>query len=133
MRRKRLNHYVDVIPKIFAGWRMGDDLEALSELPNGVIDIDILKGSATHSLVGNIELWIAVEISQWLKESAARDNIDLSHLTEAYLTVKIDTDKVKTHKNKVVMFHFDLSSRIVTSSKVYASTVTEMTRWHSRH
>lgn len=132
MRRKRLNHYSDVLCKMFVGWRMGDDLEKLSELPNGTLLLDLLSSTATHSEVGELNLWISGELSEWLKHSAFKDNIDLSMLNSAKLSVVIDTDKVKTHKKKVVMFHFDCRMEIGTNSKVYIGSLNEVHRWYTR-
>ncbi|MGF1723217.1 hypothetical protein [Photobacterium nomapromontoriensis] len=132
MRRKRLNHYSDVLCKMFVGWRMGDDLEALSELPNGVLVLDLINASATHSEVGQLRLWISGELSEWLKQTALKENIDISKLNSVTLSVYIDTDKVKTHKKKVVMFHFDYRTEIMTNSKKYVDCLNEVSRWHTR-
>ncbi len=56
MRRKKLQHYANTVCHMFVGWRMGNDLETLSELPSGKIKVDLLSGSAIHDQVGNIDL-----------------------------------------------------------------------------
>ena len=56
MRRKILQHYANTVCHMFVGWRMGNDLETLSELPSGKIKVDLLNGSAIHDQVGNIDL-----------------------------------------------------------------------------
>jgi len=117
---------------MFVGWRMVDDLEILSELPNGVLVLDLLTASATHSEVGKLNLWISGELSEWLKREVLKDNIDMSMLNCVTLSVAIDTDKVKTHKKKVVMFHFDCRTEIVTDSKKYVGCLNEVSRWHTR-
>ncbi len=47
---KRINHYVEVLPKMFVGWRIGKDLETLSELPNGALCINLFQMSCQIGL-----------------------------------------------------------------------------------
>ncbi len=129
---KRINHYVEVLPKMFVGWRMGEDLETLSELPNGVLCINLLDGTISHSIVGELELYISNELSAWFRSEAIKENIDLSTLLKASLTVEVDTDKVKTIKKRVVLFNFDCIAHVATVNKVYESRFSGVTRWHTR-
>ena len=129
---KRINHYVEVLPKMLVGWRMGEDLETLSELPNGVLCINLLDGAVSHSIAGELELYISNELSVWFRSEAIKENIELSTLLKASLTVAVDTDKVKTIKKRVVLFNFDCTAHIATVNKVYESRLTEVTRWHTR-
>ncbi|HHX8311126.1 TPA: hypothetical protein ACVOZF_004552 [Vibrio diabolicus] len=129
---KRINHYVDVLPKMFVGWRIGKDLETLSELPNGVLCINLLDGTASHSIVGELELYISNELSDWFRSEAIKENIDSSTLLKASLIVEVDTDKVKTIKKRVVLFNFDCTAHIATVNRVYKSRLSEVTRWHTR-
>ncbi|EPM5584794.1 hypothetical protein ACTNIE_004388, partial [Vibrio vulnificus] len=129
---KRINHYVEVLPKMFVGWRMVEDLETLSELPNGVLCINLLDGTVSHSIVGELELYISNELSAWFRSEAIKENIDLSKLLKACLTVEVDTDRVKTIKKRVVLFNFDCTAHVATVNKVYESRFSEVTRWHTR-
>ncbi|UKA05261.1 hypothetical protein IHC92_08845 [Photobacterium damselae subsp. damselae] len=129
---KRINHYVEVLPKMFVGWRMGEDLETLSELPNGVLSINLFDGTVSHSIVGELELYISNELSTWFRNEVKKENIDLSMLLKACLTVEVDTDKVKTNKKRVVMFNFDCIAHVATVNKVYESRFSEVIRWYTR-
>ena len=132
MRRKRLNHYADVVCKMFVGWRMGDDLEILSELPDGTIIIDLLTGVANHSIKGPLELHISKEIQAWLQQQGSKEGIDISELESGTLEVDIDTSKVATNKKKVVMFNFECRSAIKTSEACYEANIKDMHQWHTR-
>lgn len=132
MRRKRLNHYADIVCKMFVGWRMADDLETMAELPDGIISIDLLSGHAVHSVFGSIDLNIAKEIQAWRGKQCAKEKIGLSDLASATLNVDVKTDKVATDKKKVIMFVFDCRSSIKTSDSVYESCLSEVHKWHSR-
>lgn len=132
MRRKRLNHYADVVCRMFVGWRMGDDLEALSDLPNGTISLNLLTGVATHSISGQIDLHIAKEIHAWLQQQSAKEGIDISQLVTATLEIDVDTSKVATNKKKIVMFNFECRSNIQTPETTYHATLKEAHKWHTR-
>lgn len=132
MRRKRLNHYADVVCRMFVGWRMGDDLEVLSEVPDGTITIDLLKGTANHSVVGNLELHISQEIAAWLSQQSAKEGINWSEMKSATLEVLIDTGRVATNKKKVVMFNFTCLAKLSTSEACYEANLIESAKWHTR-
>ena len=132
MRRKRLNHYADVVCKMFVGWRMGDDLEVMSELPDGTITLNLLTGDAKHSIVGGLDLHIAKEIQAWLQQQSEKEGVDVSQLKSATLEVDVDTGKVATNKKKVVMFSFECRSNIETDETSYQATVKDMHQWHTR-
>ncbi|AFU99915.1 hypothetical protein [Simiduia agarivorans] len=132
MRRKRLNHYADVMCKMFVGWRMGDDLEVLSDLPDGTIYVDLLTGSATHSVAGNLDLHIAKELQAWLRHESEKDNIDFTQLMSGGLEIDINTGKISTNRKKVVSFNFDCRSSITTDEATYTAHVKDMHQWYSR-
>ena len=132
MRRKRLNHYADVACRMFMGWRMQTDLETLARLPDGVVELNLLNGSASHITAGPLDLYIAKEIQAWLQQESTKDNVDLSQLKEAALLVNIKTDLVKTNKMKVVCFTFVCNSKLVTDEKTYSAQVTETHKWYER-
>lgn len=132
MRSKRLNHYVDVACKMFVGWRMGDDLEILSELPDGTITIDLLTGEATHSIEGPVQLHIAKEIQAWLQQQSKKENVDITKIEAGALDVDIDTGTIPTNKEKVVFFNFECRSFIKTNKATYQASLKNIGQWHTR-
>ena len=132
MRRKKINHYADVICRMFMGWRMGDDLEALAGLPDGKIHVNLLTGTAEHSEAGPLNLHVAAEIQAWLRQECEKDGIDYSALKAADLWVDIDTSKIATNRKRIVCFDFDAISRLTTDEATYSAHVSETHRWHTR-
>lgn len=59
----------------------------------------LLDGTVSHSIVGELDLYISNELSDWFRSEAIKENIDSSTLLKASLMVEVDTDKVKTIKN----------------------------------
>jgi hypothetical protein len=117
---------------MFMGWRMQTDLETLAGLPDGALELNLLRGTASHKVAGPLDLYIAKEIQAWLQQESTKDGVDLSQLNEATLVVDIKTDLVKTNKKKVVCFSFNCNSRLVTNEKTYSANVAEVHKWHER-
>ena len=132
MRRKRINHYADVVCRMFMGWRMADDLETLAALPDGRIHLDLLTGSAEHNEAGSLSMYIADEIQAWLRHECEKDGVDYSALKSAELWVDIDTSKIATNKKRIVCFDFDATSKLATDEAEYSASVSESHKWHTR-
>ncbi|MES2673321.1 MAG: hypothetical protein V4660_03735 [Pseudomonadota bacterium] len=132
MRRKRLNHYADVIRKMFAGRCMGNDLEILSEIPDGIITIDLLAGKDSHSIVGELNLSVSKEVTAWLSHQSAKEGIDWAKMDSATLEVAMDTGKVATNREKIVMFNFECKAKLCTADACYETAFLETAKWHTR-
>lgn len=117
---------------MFVGWRMGDDLELMSDLPDGTVTINLITGEATHSINGPIDLHISKEIQVWLKQQSEKEGVDISQLESGTLEVDVDTGKVTTNKKKVVMFNFECRSSLITSDATYQANIKDMHQWHTR-
>jgi len=111
---------------------MHEDLEFLSDLPNGKIILNLLTGEASHSIHGQLEIYIANEIQIWLQSQGEKDGIDISQLKSATLEVDIDTSRVATNKKKIVMFVFNCNSHLETDERHYKSNLREIHHWHYR-
>lgn len=132
MRRKRLNHYADIVCKMFVGWRMAGDLERLSESPDGTVKIDLLTGEAYHSAGGELDLYISKELRAWLQQQGAKDGVDISKIESGVLEVDINTGIVATNRKKVIMFTFECRSAIETDEAFYKGVLKDKRLWHTR-
>lgn len=111
MRRgKALRDIAYGLPPMFGGWRMGDDLEKLATLPDGVLKINLLDGTAEHSLFPISRLRIAQELSGWMHSRLADYKIPPTRLSSANLVVHIRTDGVPTDKTRIVSFDMRIHS-----------------------
>ncbi len=132
MRRKRLQHFADVLCHMFVGWRMYDDLERLAGLPNGRLSLDLLSMKAKHSIWGDLNLHITEEMNSWLIHQCEKDGLDFAKLLQASLEVDITSQKIVTKRKWVIDFSFDCHSTIKTDEKVYSSRLAEAHTWHRR-
>ena len=111
---------------------MQQDLEALACLPDGTLSLNCLSGTATHSSVGELDLYIAKEIQAWLGHQRQKDGINLCDLKDANLLVQIKTDTIKTNRKKIICFSFDCKCDIQMADRNYSANVSETHRWHER-
>lgn len=111
------------------GWRMGDDLEVLAEIPDGQLSIDLLAGQTTHDSRGPITLHVADEIQAWLKSECKRESIPFAQIVKAELVVELDTSQVKTDKKRAVCFSFVCRSLIATDEHEYRAEAHETHNW----
>jgi len=100
MRRKRINHQVDIFCEMFSGWRLSNDLETLIELKKGHLYLDFLN----NSIKLNGELWhkefhMLNEIAAWFDKDISDYKIDKHLIKEASLSVDFDVS-VKERKSK---------------------------------
>lgn len=114
------------------GWRMGQDLEKLADLPDGTIKFDLLQGTASHSRVGEIDLWIAKEMQAWLKHRFEVDRIPENQILQGCVQLSSTTDRIKTDKKRIVSFDWECHSLIATDEKCYESHLKEAHSWHNR-
>ena len=111
---------------------MGDDLEVLSEIPDGTITVDLLTGKDHHSIVCELNLHVSKEITVWLIHQSGKEGINWAKMETASLVVTVDTEKIKTNKKQVVMFNFECKATLCTSEACYEAALIENVKWHTR-
>jgi len=132
VRRKILQDYANTLCAMLVGWRMGDDLEVMADLPDGELSVNVLKGVATHSLVGVIELGVAKELQAWFFNRLKVSNIPPEEIKLATLKAGIKTDRIATNRKKIISFDFTLQSAIETNERSYLGRLKEVHSWHQR-
>ena len=132
MRRKIIQDLANTLCQMLVGWRMGDDLEALAELPDGTVSIDVLAGTASHDTAGAIQLYIAGELQAWLSHRLSVNRIPAQAITAAEVTAEICTDRIATNRKRIVSFDFSVQSIISTDECSYTGKLHETHSWHSR-
>jgi hypothetical protein len=76
MRRKRLQEFANNLCQMLTA-RLNEDLEFLAELPDGVLEIDLLNGQAQHGHAGPISLHITDELKAWLHDQLNKSKLIL--------------------------------------------------------
>ncbi|AXK71269.1 hypothetical protein DWG18_02495 [Lysobacter sp. TY2-98] len=117
---------------MLVGWRMGDDLESLANLPDGRLEIDVLRGHATHSSGAEPHLFIAHELQAWFSARLEQLSIPIAAISKAIVEADIRTDLLATNRKRVVSFNFDVNSLVTTAEREYRGRLAETHSWHSR-
>ncbi|QNH18888.1 hypothetical protein HEP74_04064 [Xanthomonas sp. SS] len=132
MRRKVLQDIANTLCQMMVGWRMGDDYERMSELPDGTIYFDLLEKTATHNAGDSPTLWIAGELSAWLEHRLGVEKIDRSELVHAQLELRYETSRIRTNRKQVVSFDFECRSSLRTDVVEYRGSVVDRHAYHQR-
>jgi hypothetical protein len=132
LNRKVFQDFANTLPQMLVGWRMGEDLETLADLPDGTLSFDVLSGTASHSVAGALSLHVAEEMQSWLQHRLVAHRIPADTLCAATLVAEIRTDRIATDRKRIVSFDFTCSSRLVTADRTYEGRLHEKHAWHSR-
>jgi hypothetical protein len=89
MRRKRLQHAADILCQMFCGWRLNNCKADLAKLGSGTLEIDALTGNCYFNERPTPELFIAIELREWLKEDLAAHKIPLESLSRGLLKAEL--------------------------------------------
>jgi len=115
-----------------AAWRDHGDFEILAGLPDGMVAIDVIAGSARHESAGPIPLRLGDELRAALADRLARKGIDLRELQTAELILRVDTGAIPTDRARIVHFDFDLEVRLHAAGQEYRAARREDHVWHDR-
>ena len=133
MRRKVLQGLANNLCQMLSGWRMSiEDLEVLSQTPDGALTFDVLAGSVAHNVEGALSLSVAGELNAWLKDRLAALNIPLSAVKSVTLRAAFKTDRIPTDKERVVSFDWTCESAVATDEKTYSGRPVAAHQWHTR-
>lgn len=132
MARKVLQDLANTLCQMVVGWRMGDDVEKIANLPDGKIVFDVLSGKATHSSGVDPDLWVSGELQAWFQARLKALNIQDKEVEAAKLEVAFKTDRIKTTRKTLVSFDFECQSSVVTADKRYEGRLVEKHSYHNR-
>lgn len=124
MKRKRINHQVDIFCEMFSGWRLVNDLETLVELQSGRLDLNLIDRTLKlNNEPFEKDFHMLHEISDWFDRDLTENKIDKKSLLGANLevdfiaTVKNGTPRSRT--KKIVEINLDMNAAIQTDDKLY--------------
>lgn len=132
MRRKVLQDIANTICQMIVGWRLGEDYETLAELPDGILHVDLINASNSHSSGSIPALWVTAELSMWLNNRLAVENIDRDQIRAVSIELKHSTDRISTNRKKIISFDFVCSSSIKTDEIEYKGALVAQHTYHQR-
>jgi hypothetical protein len=117
---------------MLVGWRMIEDMETMSGLPDGSLNIDVLAGTASHSSASLPPLHIVGELHAWLKSRLEKAGVPIQQLIVADVVAAICTDRIATDRKHIVSFDFVCTCTIRTVERTYEGHLVEKHQYHGR-
>jgi hypothetical protein len=133
MARKQLNDIVNTLPHMVAGRLDRHDFEALADLPDSVLTIDLLARTVQHGSGAAPAISAAGLLADWFDQRLQAAKLDRSALTRAVLTVAIRTNRVPADRARIVPFDLSCTAEIAAHDRVYVSKPVWALRWYRRH
>jgi hypothetical protein len=107
------------------------DLERLSEMPDGVLEIDLLNRRAVHSVEGALSLSATDQLGQWLEARLDGLSIASSDLHEAKISAEYQTGRIATNRKKIISFDWRCQCILATDETEYRGQFDKHV-WHTR-
>ena len=135
MKRKRINHQVDIFCEMFSGWKLSQDIDTLIQLQSGQFTLDfLLKIVKLNNKPFDRNLTMLIEISDWFEQDLAHNNIDKMSIKSATLVVdfivKVIDGKPKSRTRKIIDINLRMKSSIVTGEKEYIAMKEKTMEYH---
>ena len=135
MKRKRINHQVDIFCEMFSGWKLSQDIDTLIQLQSGQFTFDfLLKNVKLNNEPFDRNLTILFEISDWFEHDLTHNNIEKTSINSATLVVdfilKVIDGKPKSRTRKIIDINLKMKSSIVTDEKEYIATKEKTMKYH---
>jgi hypothetical protein len=111
--------------------RIAEDLEALSGLPDGAVQVDLIAGSVTTENGTVLSLQLAPMLSSWLDQQSLERGFSLTEIEKAEILIYTDTSRIPTNRASNVSFDLRAVTRLVRGGREYvAESANHM--WHDR-
>ncbi len=133
MTGKLLNDVVNTLPHMIAGRLDAHDFEALADLADGVLTIDLLARTVQHGSGAAPAISAVGLLADWFDGRLQAANFDWSSLAKAMLTVAITTNRVSVDRSSIVPFDLACTAEIATHERTWVSKPVTALRWYRRH
>lgn len=135
MKRKRINHQVDIFCDMFSGWKLANDMDALIQLQSGQFALDFVSNTTKlNGVPYDKELHMLTEISVWFDKDLADNNIEKSSILKASLVVDFSSTvtegKPKSRTKKIIEIKLKMESSILTDDKEYKVDKEKIMEYH---
>jgi hypothetical protein len=132
MARKQLNDIINRLPHMVAARLHADDSAVLADIPDGVLTIDLLAGTACHGSGAELTVSAVARLTDWLDARLEKAQLARSDLIKAVLTVAIRTDRAPADRSRLIPFDLISTAEIATAERVYVSKQVSALLWYRR-
>jgi hypothetical protein len=132
MAKNLLLDMTNTLPHMIGGRMDAHDFETLTDLPDGVLTIDLLRVAARHSGAANLDLHVVTKLVAWLDGRLAASRLARESLIQAELTVAIHTRRVPTDRTQLIPFDLECTAAFATKDKALTSKPASSLHWYNR-
>lgn len=119
MRRKRLNHTVDILCDMFCGWRLMNSYTEIERIGTGKLEIDIITGVCIFNDSQIESLSIAYELNAWVKEDFEKHNITLADIQTVKLVANLTLETSLAQKASQSSFYIGKDGKPIEKGSFY--------------
>ena len=126
-----LQDIANTLPQMAMSERVGNaDLEILTGLPDGRLELDLLAREVRHSSGAAIRLAIVTHLAEWLAQRLQQPPETM--LRRVALVVTLRTDRVPTDRRRVVPFDWRCDAIVESHDHVVVSGHGYGLTWYDR-
>jgi hypothetical protein len=133
VRVRTLQDFANALPHMIMSERMGHaDMEALAELPDGLLKIDLLTREARHSDGDPVSLQVVQVLAEWLKKRLGGHDKADADLAGAELELSLRTNAVPTDRTRAILFDWNCSCTLRTREGKARTGQASGRKWYDR-
>ena len=111
--------------------RISPDFEALAELPDGELVLDLLDGKAHHSAAELLSLASAADLASWLRVQLSAAGFDIQRIEQALIRLAIDTHSPATQRATLISFRLHALATLNCEGRHFSAEARNHI-WHNR-
>jgi hypothetical protein len=111
--------------------RISEDLETFSVLPDGVVLVDLVAGTAIAANGTALSLQISPTLWSWLDQQSSSRGFSLADMEKVEILIYIDTSRIPTNRASVVSFDLRAVATLLRGGREYVAESANHL-WHDR-
>ncbi|MDB4759754.1 hypothetical protein OAG34_00925 [bacterium] len=131
LRLKPLKSYAHALCQMLIGWRMQQDLNLFATMSDGTLTIDVLDGICIHDADGELDTYIASEMSSWFRHRLEADNIPVETISVTRVVARVSINTERRRRDTRVHFDWRCRSLITAAGRDFVSELSEPHTWCS--
>jgi hypothetical protein len=131
MHSKDLHGVAQNLAAMAVSSRLSEDLEMLSVLPDGVVRVNLIAGTAMRPDGTAMSLQIGPALWAWIAQQSSERGFALTEIEKAEIQLQTDTSRIPTNRASIVSFDLRAISTLVRGGREYTGEASNH-MWHER-
>ena len=117
MKIKAIRGIANSLSQMCVSHRIDTSLERLADLPDGTVEVDLLKRTCCRSGSGTLELPIVEQFAAWLLTRMEHAGLSLESLEQATIILNY-SNRVPTDRSRILLFDLECTSQLGIEGRV---------------